>query len=376
VLAVPAAQASDLTVAAYYYAWYGPDGEHWDRGYTRSQLAVPERPLLGEYDSSDQAVIAQHFAWAHSYGVNVFLCSWWGPGGYDDLTIRDGLLASPARGSTRIALLYESLQRLGIGTDALIHLDADKVATIVDDFDYIARSYFRDPGYYRIDGRPVAVLYATRIYRGDVAGLVAAIRARVEAVDGVDPYLIGDEVDWDSAPDPGRIALFDAITGYTQYSVTQPVGWPGRTRFVARVAAHEQAFARAAATAGVGFVPDAMPGFNDRAFRPAAQDYVLPPELAPGGGPASLFAASLAAAGRLLDPELDLLAVTSWNEWHEDSQIEPTAPAEAASDGPEALTQGYPYSSYGFGLLDALHAFERSWRPPDLRPPRGRPRPA
>jgi hypothetical protein len=357
---VPAAHAAPLTVVAYYYAWYGAGGAHWNRGYTRAQLAIPERPLLGEYDSRDPAAIAAQYAWAQRYGVDVFVCSWWGPGGYNDLTIRNRLLASPARGPTKISLLYESLQRLGIGPDARVHLDAANTATMISDFAYLARTYFIDPGYYRIDGRPVATIYATRIFRGNLAGLVGALRATVEAIDGVDPYLIGDEVDWDSAPDPARIELFDAITGYTLYSRTQPSGWPTRTRFLARIERHVRSYARIAAAEGVGFIPDAMPGFNDRGFRPADAHHVLPPAVGPRAGPTSLFGASLAAAGALVDPALGVLAVTSWNEWHEDTQIEPTA-AGAATSAPASVTEGYRYMPYGFGLLDTLAAFRARW---------------
>jgi len=100
---------------------------------------------------------------------------------------------------------------------------------------------------------------------------------------------------------------------------------------------------------------------------------VLPRRLSPSASLGSLFAASLDAAGRLVDPAVGLLTLTSWNEWQEDSQIEPTAPAPP-SDGPVALTQGFPYSSYGTTLLADVAAFRQRWerqQPRERLPSRG-----
>jgi len=327
----------------------------------RAGLDPPEPPLLGAYDSRDPAVIAQHYAWAQEYGVDVFFCSWHGPGGYDDGTIRDDLLPSPARGPTKIALLYESLQRLGIGADARIQLTDASVSTMVSDFDYIARTYFFDPGYYRIDGRPVVILYASRIYRGDVAGLIHAVRTHLIDTYGIDPYLIGDEVDWDLPPDPARIALYDAITGYTLYSRTQQPGWPGQTGWLTQMGDRVREYSRVAAAEGVGFVPGSLPGFDSRAIRPASDEWVLPRALGPAGPQDSVFAATLALAGTLVDPSLRLLTVTSWNEWFEDTQIEPTADGPLVATGPGELTQGYAFAPYGFSLLELLQQFKASW---------------
>ena len=72
-----------LTVGAYYYTWYGPDGTHWDKGYARGRLEAPQRPALGEYDSRDPEVIAAHYRWAQRYGVDLFIASWWGRDGWD-----------------------------------------------------------------------------------------------------------------------------------------------------------------------------------------------------------------------------------------------------------------------------------------------------
>lgn len=357
------AQAAPLTVAAYYYPWYAPDHARWDQGYVRSQLAVPEPPLLGEYDSRDPAVVAQHFAWAHEYGIGVFFCSWDGPGGYSDGTIRDWLLPSPDRGSTQIGFLYESLARFPIGADDRIHLDSAGVQTMVDDFDYIGRTYFGTPGVYEIDGRPVIVIYASRIYRGLLADAISKIRIRLEAEYGVNPYLVGDEVDWDNPPDPARIGLFDAITGYTLYSRTQPAALTGAA-FLQRVSQRVEQFRRVALREGVAFIPGALPGYDDRGERLVEDHHVLPRTV----GSASLLQETLTAAAPLVDPELGLLAVTSFNEWNEDTQLEPTALADTTT-GPDELTQGYPFASYGTTPLEELAAFAERWNdaPPTVR---------
>lgn len=359
------AGAAPLTVGAYYYAWYGQDGAQWGLGTPRAQLDQPEQPLLGHYDSASPAVIAQHYEWAQAYGVDLFFCSWRGPGTADDATIRDDLLPSPARGPTQIALMYESLERLGMGSDNRIQLTADSTQRLVDDFDYMARTYFDQPGYYRIDGRPVVILYASRIFRGDVAGAIEAIRVHLLTTYGVDPYLIGDEVDWDLPPDPERIGLFDAITGYTLYSRKQAAGWPAQLGYVQALGRRERQFQRVARAEGVAFIPDALPGFNSRAVRPQAGEHVLPRALGPRSSQTSLFASTLALAGSLVDPSLNLLAVTSWNEWNEDTQIEPTALGPPLTLGPAELTQGYIYQPYGLALLELLRRFKdgRAQRP-------------
>lgn len=354
------AHAAPLIVGAYYYPWFGPDGARWQAGDLRSQLFPPQQPLLGQYVSGDPAVIAQHYAWAHQYGVDVFFCSWNGPGSYSDLTIRNGLLPSPARGPTQIALLYESRARFPLGPDARIHLDAAGVQRLVDDFDYLARTYFGRPGLYEIDGRPVVIVYASRIFRGPFAQAIHEIRQHLIATYGVNPYLIGDEIDRDTPPDPARIRLFDAITGYTLYATTQPGGWPDETGFIAESSQLLLRFRAAAAAAGVAFVPDAMPGYNDRGERLADDHHVLPRALGPRDGPASVLDATLGLAAPLADPRLGLIAVTSWNEWGEDTQLEPTAPAPTTT-GPIAQTLGFPYVSYGTQLLEHLSQFVQRW---------------
>jgi hypothetical protein len=317
-LAAPAAPAP-LTVAAYYYPWY--DDGQWALGTMRS-------PALGGYASRDPATIAAHFAWARQYGVDVFVCSWLGRSSASDATLRDHVLPSPARGRTRIAILYESGLRLGL-TDNRVVFGEREQEILLSDFDYLAETYFRSPAYYRVGGRPVVVLYVSRIFRGAYAEAIGALRRHMLTVWGTDLYLIGDEVDWDLGPARARIRLYDAITGYTLYSRMQP-----QTGFLRLVEDRYRAFRRVAAERRVAFVPNAQPGYDDRGIRPEEGHYVL--------SEPRLFERGLALAGRYVDPRLRLMTVTSWNEWHEDTQIEPA-------------------TDYGFALLEKLSRFKRAF---------------
>jgi glycoprotein endo-alpha-1,2-mannosidase len=345
-----------IQIGAYFYPWYGPSGRHWSAGYVRQRLATPQRPLAGEYDSRNGTTIAQQLGWAQQYGVDYFISSWWGVGSYEDVTTRNHVMTSPAIGGTKVTLLYESLALLP-KTGGLITFDAAAESKLVSDFDYLARTYFGDPGYLKVGGRPMVFIYVTRIWRGNYAHAIATVRSTIKARYGYDVYLVGDEVDWDGSPNADRIKLFDAITAYTMYSDLQQPGWPAETGYLAGVRTRYNAFKSVAAANGVRFIPNVLPQFNDRGVRLGANHYVLPPETQPGlADTYSLFSQFLGLAGDYLDPQLRMLTVTSWNEWHEDTQIEPTA-AAAASSGPTQYTQGYTYYSYGFKLLDILRAF-------------------
>src|SRR5439155_21304674 len=101
------------------------------------------------------------------------------------------------------------------------------------------------------------------------------------------------------------------------------------------------------------------PGFNDTAVRsghPAAPRYLTD---VPGAAEGSLFSSELSqAALPSLDPAANnILMVSTFNEWHEDTQIEPTIIAGGTTvddSGTKAFTQGHSYSGYGDLYLDPL----------------------
>ena len=106
-------------------------------------------------------------------------------------------------------------------------------------------------------------------------------------------------------------------------------------------------------------IPLALPGYNDRAVRPAAGHYVIPRAWAPGAGEGSFLAEWLERFTLpLVDARLPMLLVTSWNEWSEDTAIEPAAPASAThldgSPSGVAYTQGFRYEGFGTRYLEVL----------------------
>lgn len=63
-----AAKVSDpIPVLAYYYIWFDP--KSWDRAKT-------DYPLLGRYSSSNIEIMRQHVKWAKAAGIKGFIVSW------------------------------------------------------------------------------------------------------------------------------------------------------------------------------------------------------------------------------------------------------------------------------------------------------------
>jgi len=87
----------------------------------------------------------------------------------------------------------------------------------------------------------------------------------------------------------------------------------------------------------------------------------------PGATEGSLFSAELTQAVLPnLDPTANnILMVSTFNEWHEDTQIEPTIvanPTTTDSSGVGTYAQGYSYSGYSNLYLDLLHSATVSCR--------------
>ena len=259
---------------AFYYGWYGrrdgPSGRwlHWR--VNRKDRGVRRKPKLGYYDSLNSAVVERHVQWAKQAGLDGFVVSWWNEGKRDDQLLR---------------LLLEACDKGGLKLSVYVE-DGRSVARLRRAMKRLRDRFMKHPGWLRQDGRPVVFFYSRVRKRLKVAGLA-------RAVEGLGLFTHVDSLA------PGHLRHFDALHAY--YTHTHPeryVGGLDQLRLASRVR-------RRLVTATVS------PGYDDRLTR-------RPAFVRPRLGGATYRDDQAVAAGA------DWVLITSWNEWHEDSQIEPS----------------------------------------------------
>jgi hypothetical protein len=337
----------DYNVGVHYYPWHFNDF-HGGR-YLRERLMPKQRPMLGEYNDKKLATIGQHLSWSREAGIDFWSTSWWGPGSRTDNTIRKRIFQHPDLKDFKIAILYE--------TDGRTQ-NFSNYSRLGSDFRYLSKNYFARDNYLKIDGKPVVTIYLTRVLssRGTLHSSLAAMRDAAAGF-GFELYIIGDQVFGSRLSSQADVAALDAITNYDVYGSMRATGYAGQGK-VDSYFGHQARWKTLADSAGADYAPAVTPGFNDKAVRSGHQP--VSRQLTEGAEFGSLFRAMLQGAKPLTDPDLGhMIFVTSWNEWHEDTQIEPVADAPQTSRDNSAsgtaLTQGLAYEGYGFRYLDILH---------------------
>ncbi len=161
-----------MLLGAYYNLWYGRPtlpiigGGIWRVGYTYT-------PFLGEYNSRDEKVISQHIQWAKEAGIDFWAVNWTDQECWDDLTLRDYYLRHPESKEMKFCLLYDSipaLNRYRYHVYPSYNLDEPYTPTktkgekFLDDFKYLADTYFKLPNYLKIEGKPLPPLQRPRSF--------------------------------------------------------------------------------------------------------------------------------------------------------------------------------------------------------------------
>jgi len=341
---------TDFLVGVYYYPWHG-ERFHNGGGYMRNELIPRHLPALGEYNDSDPRVVAQHMKWFRQANIGLLVTSWWGPNRVEDSNTKDVIMEHDDVGNLKIALHYETTGRLGDGRD--------KLRNAKTDIQYLCENYFDHTNYYTIDGRPVLFLYVSR--KLDTLGTLeeALLTMRSTASKcGHNLYLIGDTV-FESAPDPSEPHVpfwyFDAVTNYDVYgSSGRPEGYAG-TGGVDNYYRQQTEWKEQALRDDCRYIPAVSPGYNDRGVRMDRNHPPLSRRITSASREGSLFQYQLKQAKNLVDWKVDnMILVNSFNEWHEDTQIEPVI--GAPSSQPFNFTKGLQYIGYGELYLDILGA--------------------
>mmetsp|Transcript_1204 Transcript_1204/g.1537 ORF Transcript_1204/g.1537 Transcript_1204/m.1537 type:complete len:625 (+) Transcript_1204:312-2186(+) len=355
---------SNITVAAYYYPWHGSDFH--GRKYLREKLNM--EPTLGEYNDQLFTTIAQHLYWSRYSNIRVWITSWWGPNRREDDTIRNNILTHQHLQNHQIALLYETTGRIKASENYTTH-------RIVSDINYICEEYLDHPNYYRIQGRPVLFIYLTRKLSqlGILEEVLLLMRSTADNW-GHDLFLIGDHI-WQDAPNsPDVFRPFLYLDGMTNYDVygsmtgREDDGLHAGAEAVADYYQSQKEWKHMAMRqSNCGYIPTVSPGFNDRGVRLEANHLPLSRKLTKHSVFGSLFQESLKHALPLVDSDLDnMLIVNSFNEWHEDTQIEPCTTKDTLPPSQQSsttttttttekdYTKGVEYEGYGERYLTIL----------------------
>jgi glycoprotein endo-alpha-1,2-mannosidase len=287
-------------VLAFYYGWYGNPQvshgwRHWkDVDPADKRIAnTTGFPKYGAYDSHDPALLDRQVAAAHAAGITGFIASWWGRGSFEDRGM-PLLLAAAARHGLVVSAYYEKID----GNDS-----ASRVRSAVADLDYLLAHYGSNKAWLRADGRSVIFVYG-RALNALPPALWHAVIARVRHDNPGGVALIAASLT------PQYVAVFDGastynITGQTQHKT------PAQIRAWAHMAYPKMV----AAAKGKISTVTVIPGYDDR-------DTGRPPPrpITDRHGDATyraLWREAIAAAP-------DYILITSWNEWHEGSEIEPS----------------------------------------------------
>lgn len=264
---------------------------------------------------------------SNDLGIDTWICSWWGPESWEDTTLRSAVLPVllPEAGhdpELTFCILYETGGILGLDPERGIEFDEASTATFVEHFRFLASRYFSHPAYRRIGGKPVVYLYLSRTFSGEYAAALAKARAAAAEL-GFSLFLVGDEVYW-GEPDKERISRLDAVTSYNMHGPKKYAELEDYRGFVEDCGEVYRRYRDVAEELGVTFIPGVMPGFDATHTANGANYYVIPRTLSPGSSE-TLLGAMEAMAKPLVDPVLRTVALTTFNEWHEGTQVEPSA---------------------------------------------------
>lgn len=189
-----------LEVAAHYVDWFSLP---WD-------LPIYTTPLRGLYNSNDPIIAAEQNQEKNEYGISIDVISWAGPRDHLENNLLAGYFNAYNFGTRKFYILYEIVPLLGEKENACYDFnDPVMEQKFLYHIDYIVETFAQYPNYYKIDGRPVVLIWAG-IFK-NFEGASAQARKKV--------YLVGPEPILSPPSDSNeerinRVRYWDAITCY------------------------------------------------------------------------------------------------------------------------------------------------------------------
>jgi hypothetical protein len=267
------AYVNQIPVLAYYYIWYSPSS--WNR------LKI-DYPLLGRYSSDDVTVMREQVALAKRVGITGFLVSW------KNTSVLDHRLAAlesvAAAADFKLGLVIEGRDFSG---------NAISMTEIRSSFAYVASHYASDP-VFNIFGKPLVVWSGTWAF-------TTKQLSSISSTYGSQLTILASEKE----PASYRLIahLFSGDAYY--WSSADPLHTPGYAMKLDK-------FSTAVHQAGGLWVAPAAPGFDARLLGGIK-------DVSRRQGKTLRLEMNAAVAS-----SPDAIGLISWNEYSENSQIEPS----------------------------------------------------
>ncbi|WP_083754083.1 glycoside hydrolase family 99 protein [Actinosynnema sp. ALI-1.44] len=312
--AVVRAVAADVHL--FYYPWYGSPAvhgayRHWPQGghTPPDDVGADFYPTLGAYDSGDTAVIDQHMRMIQQSGAGTIVTSWWGRGSYEDSAV-PALLSSATRYGIKVAWHLEPYS----GRTA---------ESTVADIGYINSKYGGSPAFYR------AAAWGNRGAFYVFESLRITDWTALEQVRASSIVLA-------QTTDASRVAHFGGMYTYDGIAGATAPGWKNASDFCK--------------ANGLVWAPSVAPGYID--------DRAVPGNTTPtvGRDNGAMYDRQW---GNALGVSPSWVSVTSFNEWHEGSIIEPARSNPPSGHG--YLTYQGAYGRTGAAAETAYLDRTRHW---------------
>ena len=290
--------AAPHEVLAFYYTWYGsPDRHgswvHWNQ-VNADQHDISDSthyPANGAYYSYDPAIIDRQITQAKANGITGFIATWWGQGTYEDKALPI-VLARAEQNNFKVAAYWETAP--GEGQAQIDHAVSDLV--------FLATHYGRRRAFLKVTEQPVIFVYGRAMDQVPAASwpaIISQARARAGSF-----LLIADGYQEKFA------GLFD---GLHTYNICGSVKGKNPEELREWAAGHyTNAVALARRHNRISCV-DVIPGYDDTKIRKPG----LKADRWDGRVYQVLWEEAIKARP-------DWVLITSWNEWHEGSEIEPS----------------------------------------------------
>ena len=268
-----AVESTVIPIFAYYYIWFDPTS--WDKNKT-------DYPLLGHYSSDDPAVMRQHIEWAKEAGIQAFIVSWKST---PKLNSRLDQLVKVAQSENfKLAINYEGLDQ---------QRNPIPASQVASDLDYFIAHYASNP-VFAIYSKPLVVWAGTwKFSTPNIASITQGRRDKLMILAS----------DRDVAGIQRLAGLIDGDAYYFSSVNPDTFGnWQGKLSAMAK-AVHDK---------GGLWIAPAAPGFDARLI----------------GGTTVVDRKN----GATLQAEMnvawqsspDAIGLISWNEFTENSYIEPS----------------------------------------------------